>query len=112
VDNLTWLIRIIGFENTRRLVWVVCFFKGHDFKSGETVGSWEIGYGKLTPDYCDRCCFNADEIDLEDHPLELPSLLNRAYSWVVEREWRWFEALDQFITDRIGHKNMPRWWRY
>lgn len=110
IDNLTWLIRIIGFENTRRLLWLVCFFKGHEVKSGETVGSWEIGYGRLTPDYCDRCVFDADEMDLEDRPLTLPQKLHDGYVWLVERDWRWFAAIDDYVCER--NIRMPHWWNY
>jgi hypothetical protein len=39
--------------------------------------------------------------------------LNRWYGWMVEKDWRWFRALDKWLFDhpRVPRR-MPSWWSY
>lgn len=82
-----------------RLQRVKCWFVGH----GEAHGH---PYNSFDPDYCPKCFIEWPQ----DQP-ELPKYLNRIYAWVVERNWRWFLRLDDWLCINHWHR-LPSWWGY
>jgi len=83
---------------------------GHVVKSGDTVAVGGVLYN-ITPDYCDRCFYNYDEInDLEENPWVYEKL-HSINVWMVEREWGWYKRLWHHLWDTYGHK-MPEWMEY
>jgi len=77
---------------------VGCFFVGHDERAGQV---WDY-----EDDYCSRCL-----VSWPQDKITLPRLLTRLYSWMVERKWRWFERLDDWIYE--NHRDrLPTWWEY
>ena len=67
-----------------RLRWMVCFFRGHVVKSGDIECVAGCVY-HITPDYCERCCFNADDLDF-DEPFTLRGLWERG---LQKPTWMW-----------------------
>lgn len=77
---------------------VDCFFVGH---STTFPDQW-----CNEDEYCSKCFVTCPQ-----DKVTLPRLLNRLYSWVVERKWRWFERLDGWLCE--NHKEqLPTWWEY
>ncbi len=77
---------------------VYCWLVGHDRRSGEPMN--------YEPAWCVRC--------LVEHPEDLcalPCLLSRAYAWMVERDWAWFNRLDMWLIEHHD-KRLPSWWKY
>ena len=91
--NLIWKL-------TRYIKLIGCFFVGHDVRYG---GGPSYDY---EPERCYRCWFSEEEIDIHK-----PVILTRIYAWLVNREWRWFDALDLWLHDNHG-KKLPSWWVY
>ena len=117
LDNLAikyeWFNRLLGFFTWtlgRRVRWIACFVFGHDVEDGERVYDG-TGYSmKITDDFCNRCWHSADEMDLDWQPITMPYFLHRAYVWLVEKNWPWFNVVDEYVW---GHNiKMPRWWSY
>jgi len=113
-DNKT---ETIGFKLLNRMggLWwnikrpvmvVVCFFSGHSIEFGEILGSWEIGYGRLTPDICTRCWYTDDEKDLEDGVFR--SKANRVYMRLIEASPNWLVKAWYLIPVRW----LPEWMEY
>ena len=75
-----------------------CWFIGHNERAGNALNYEE--------DYCDRC-FVPWPQDL----VTLPDLLMRAYGWMVERDWAWFNRLDTWLVERHAQR-LPSWWSY
>lgn len=76
-----------------------CWFVGHQ----EKMGDWRM----YEPDWCARCYCN--------YPSEkttLPLLLNHGYCWMAERDWRWFNCLDEWLCCHISSNRGPSWWEY
>ena len=73
------------------------------------VGHWEVMGERWSqePDYCSRCY-----VDWPSETTTLPTYLTRGYCWLVERNWRWFEGLDEWLYNHIPRKWWPRWARY
>ena len=85
----------------RNVKWVACLFVGHNVYYGNRADN--------VPGYCRRCLYTDEERNIDDG-VTMPRLLNRTYCWLVERDWRWFEALDERA---IKHwKRLPSWWEY
>jgi hypothetical protein len=77
-----------------------CWVVGHD-------ECWGSAYDS-EPDYCRRCY-----VEWPQDKNTLPKYLNRWYCWMVEREWRWFAALDTWLWDHPRVlRRMPSWWEY
>ena len=75
-----------------------CFIVGHDI-------AFDLGfYIDGDPERCRRC-----HITWPSERTTVPVLLGRAYRFMVDRNWRWFEALDIWLTEHI---RMPSWWAY
>lgn len=75
---------------------IKCWFVGHN----EILG---LGH---EPNYCNRCF-----IDDPRDTTTLPDLLQRGYGWLVERDWAWFDRLDDWLCENHG-KRLPHWWAY
>ena len=76
-----------------------CWFVGH-----ETVyGDYRV---TRDPDFCWNCGLEWPQDDVV-----LPMYLRRIYVWFVEREWRWFDALDYWLCFKSGWR-LPSWWEY
>jgi len=76
--------------------YLVCFFKGHDEKMGERYN--------YEPDWCARC-----NVTWPQDCKTIHDYLQAMYSWVVERDWEWFDRLNHWLFE---HFNMPGWWSY
>lgn len=73
-----------------------CWFVGHHVEWG--------GPYNFESDYCTKC-----HQDWPQDLMTLPKYLTRCYVWVVEREWRWFDRLDDWLF--TNHQNwLPDWW--
>lgn len=84
--------------NLKVALWRVrCWFRGHN----EVARDWPS-----LDTYCDKCF-----IDEPADRLDLPTILNHRYVWVVERNWQWFERFDIWLCDNHG-KRLPHWWSY
>ena len=78
---------------------VKCWFVGHSEAWGDPMVPGD-------DDYCPKCF-----VEWPQDKMELPKYLTRIYVWVVERDWRWFNALDEWL--RVKHLRwLPSWWEY
>lgn len=85
----------------RNIRWIACFFVGHDVWRGNRMDN--------LPANCRRCWYTDEERNIHDG-VTMPCLLNHTYCWLVERDWHWFEALDEWL---IRHATwLPAWWEY
>jgi len=91
------------YRVTRKLKLIVCFFVGHKISYGDQQ--------MYEPDWCSRCLHDSDELDLEEG-ITMPILLSRAYCSLVEREWSWFDHLDNRLAKRLRPRWWPSWWEY
>jgi hypothetical protein len=80
---------------------IQCWFLGHEERSG--------GPYLCDPDYCDRCGLEWPQEDTGTLYLRL----NRWYGWMVEKDWPWFAALDDWLArhPRVLRR-FPSWWSY
>jgi len=91
------------FEIWRRLLLAKCFFVGH--KPEGYCLSWE-----RRPLVCVRCLFNEDQMNIQDW-FDMPNILSRAYGRLVDKDWHWFEVLDEWIAMHWPKWiKMPQWW--
>jgi hypothetical protein len=92
------------YELRRRLRLIECFFVGHNVH-------YDFSPNQL-PDWCERCWYSADERNLEGPTV--PSMLSTIYVWLCERDWRWFDALDDWLYGwMLRHWiQPPSWWEY
>jgi len=58
-----------------------------------------------TPDYCPKCF-----MEWPQDANELPKIFNGWYVWMIERNWKWFVKLDDWLI--IHAKWLPSWWEY
>lgn len=86
------------FRLKHKLHGIVCFFVGHD----ETTGN----YLSYQPDYCDRCF-----IERPQDEMTMLHILSRVYHWFVDRQWSWFDRLDDWLLENYSQR-LPRWWEY
>ena len=91
-----WKIKPLWLKADVALKYTQCFFKGHNLRWGERYN--------YEPDYCDRCFVEwpQDQATLVDY-------LSRCYGFMVERDWRWFQRLDDWLWSKF---RMPGWWSY
>ncbi len=82
-----------------KLLRVRCWFTGHEIVYGER---WTD-----EPNYYPKCF-----IDRPSETITLPTLLNRGYCWLVEREWKWFNQLDEWLFNHAPIRWWPSWWEY
>lgn len=90
MDKITELM----WELKLRLLRIRCFFTGHREVTGVY---YEDGY-------CSRCF-----ISWPEDRVTIPFLLNRLYCWTGEREWKWFDRLDNCLWKHYG-QFLPHWW--
>ena len=97
-----WEARMRAWDRLWRVRMMVnrirCWFIGHNEKMGNRMNH--------EPDWCDRCF-----TDWPGETTTLPDLLQRGYSWLVERDWVWFERLDTWLSANHRQK-LPHWWAY
>jgi len=86
-------------ELTLRLLRMRCWFIGHDEVMGE---QWNY-----EPDYCSRCY-----AEWPSETTTLPTYLTKEYCWLVERDWKWFNYLDEWLFNHLPRKWWPEWARY
>lgn len=77
---------------------VICFFVGHDEMAGNRLN--------YQPDYCDRCF-----VEWPQDKLVMPHILSRVYRWFVDRQWSWFDRLDDCLLENHSQR-LPSWWEY
>jgi len=98
--NTLWYI---GLRFKKRWCWLV----GHKSKCSYGLPGTEC--------WCDRCLMD----DPGDDEGVLPQRLTRLYVRTVERDWRWFNKLDDWLLNdaptgrwRWLWKRLPSWWEY
>lgn len=98
-----WLLLLSDrfWRHQRPIRAIACFFVGHDIRYSDLY--------TMEPDWCARCWYNSNEINLEEG-WTIPCLLGSAYQWLVERRWNWFDCLDDWLCGHV--KQLPDWWRY
>lgn len=90
IGQVLWALRLVV-----KRFW--CWCVGHEVRTGD---------GLAYCDYCDRCCVTRPQ-DLTT----LSDLLRESYGWLVERNWEWFERLDDWLCENHSQK-LPGWWEY
>jgi len=91
---------IIRLDLQRKARRLRCLIIGHDIQFVHRLEG---------PEYCRWCWYTEGEVPLDEPTL--PGLLNRAYCWLVERDWAWFEKLDLWLINKHSRK-LPNWWSY
>jgi len=76
-----------------------CFLLGHDI--------WYSDRNDPEPDQCSHCFLEYPQDDTRT----IPSYLGRLYTWMVERDWIWFNRLDQWLLSNHANR-LPGWWKY
>lgn len=81
----------------------------------QRVKCWVVGhsiaYGNCRtnphdPDFCWNC-----GLEWPEEHITLYNYLNRFYVWMVERNWHWFNKLDDWLLN--NHiRWIPSWWEY
>lgn len=99
IEYARWRISVRVGTLSLRLLRVRCWLVGHEVVHG---GRWTN-----EPNYCPRCF-----IDWPSEHTTLPMLLNKGYCWLVERDWRWFDRLDEWFFNHVPRKWWPSWWEY
>lgn len=92
------------FDVKRCLWFVKCFFVGHELY-------YEDEYLRL-PVVCEHCFFSERQMNLEDG-FTMPDILSRAYTRLCDKNWHWFDVLDEWLYRQLRRWiKMPRWWEY
>ena len=97
ISNCIWAVE-------RRLRRVYCWFKSHDIGWGERVDHYQ-----LEPDYCKRCWYDEDEIDIHDG--DAWHWMNRRFVWAYDHISA-IEPLMIWIDERQLWNHLPSWMEY
>ena len=90
----------------RRLLTGYCWWAGHDVQRGDVIsGGWQMY--QLTPDYCERCLYSAEERDLEED--DFWHAAHRVYVWGCDHGGERWERVDLWLQARL---RLPSWWEY